>query len=266
MNETRNPYTPPTASLEQVTTHPGDAGPLIENGRLVPIGNCTRWIGATYRLFSQRAWKWIGTMLLLALLSGVASIVPFSNLLNALLWPVVCGGLSYALDQQRQTGGFTLSAVFAGFSPKFIPLATVGVVTLLSYAVMFVVLAAMLGRDFALAMVGGGLKLTTVPPGFLSAMMVTMVFTIPLTAATFLAAPLIMLHDARPVDAIKMSFVGCMKNIVPWVLSGILMLLLISASMIPLFLGLFVTLPMAVMLFYSMYRDIFIDGLGAATT
>jgi uncharacterized membrane protein len=264
MNDTRNPYSPPDARVEDLSLQPNDAEPLIENGRRVPVGHCSRWIGEAHELFSQRPAQWIGTMLLLALISMVVSLVPFSNLFTTLLWPVVAGGIAYALDRQRQTRSFTLSAVFAGFSQKFLPLAAVGFVTLVSYAIFFVIFAVTLGSDFAIAMMGGARqKLGAVPPGFWSALILSMVVAIPLTAATFLAAPLIVLHEARPLAAMKMSFFGCMKNIVPWILSGILMMLLILVSMIPLLLGLFVTLPMAVMLFYSMYRDIFIDSMGA---
>jgi uncharacterized membrane protein len=259
MNEARNPYAPPNAPLEHFSMHVGEAGSLLANGRRVPVGNCTRWIKESYELFAQRPWKLIGTMLLLALISGVVSIVPFSNLLNAFLWPVVAGGMAYALDQLRQTRSFALSAVFSGFGPKFLPLATIGLVTLLSYAIMFVVFAVRLGSDVAMSIIGGGQKLSAIPAGFWSTMVLTMVFTIPMTAATYLAAPLIILHDTRPVAAMKMSFAGCMKNIVPWALSAVLMMLLIFLSAIPLLLGLFVTLPMAVMLFYPMYRDIFVE-------
>jgi uncharacterized membrane protein len=261
MNETRNPYSPPTAEVERASAQLADAGPIIDNGRTVPIGHCTRWIGATYALYSQRPWKWIGTMLLLALISILISLLPLANLLTTLLWPVVAGGIAYAMDQQRQTQSFTLAAVFSGFGPRMVSLVAVGCVGLLSYGIMFVVMSTMIGNDTAIAVLGGGEQLTAIPPGFWSAMLVTMVFTLPLTAATFLAAPLIMLHGARPVDALRMSFFGCMKNILTWILSGILMMLLIVLSAIPLFLGLFVTLPMAVMLFYSMYRDIFLDDL-----
>jgi uncharacterized membrane protein len=259
MNEARNPYSPPAAVVEDPSTPPGDAGALIENGRTVPIGSCVRWISGTYELFSQRPWKWIGTMLLFALISIALSMVPLSNLLTTILWPVVAGGMAYALDQLRQTRNFTLSAVFSGFGPKFLPLATVGVVALLSYGIMFAVFSVMVGSDTAIALTGGGKQLSTIPPNFWSALMVSMVLSIPLTAATFLATPLIMLHDLRPAEAMQMSFFGCLKNIVPWILSGILMMLLILVSAIPLLLGLFVTLPMAVMLFYSMYRDIFVE-------
>jgi hypothetical protein len=47
MNQSRNPYSPPTASVEDPLTQLRDAGPLIENGRQVPIGSSIRWISQT---------------------------------------------------------------------------------------------------------------------------------------------------------------------------------------------------------------------------
>lgn len=243
MNEPRNPYAPPTAVVADPLIQPDDIGPLIENGRRVPIGNCTRWIGDTFELFFQRPWKWIGTMLLLFLLSVVASLIPLSNLLSSLLWPVFIGGIAIALDSQRLTRNFTLSNVFGGFGRSFLPLIAVGCMMLLASALTFAVFFVMVGREAAMAITLGMGQLDTIPPTFWRALMVSMIVMLPITAATFLAAPLIVLHGVSPVRAMAMSFFGCLKNLLPWILSGLLMILITVISMIPLLLGLFVTLP-----------------------
>lgn len=258
MTEARNPYAPPMAKVADPQIELQGAEPLIENGRRVPIGNGMRWIGDTFELFAQRPWKWIGTMLLLFALSIAASLIPLSNLLTSLLAPVFAGGLAVALDSQRRTRNFTLSNIFAGFGPRFAPLAAVGCVALLASGLMFVVFFVMTSREAAMFISFGSGQLDTLPSNFWVALLVSLVATVPITAATFLAAPLILLHGVNPSRAITLSFFACMKNILPWILCGVLMFLFIAISIIPLFLGLFVTLPVAVMLFYSMYRDIFI--------
>ena len=235
-----------------------DAESLIENGRMVPIGYCTRWIRQTFQLFLQNPWKWIGTVLLLIVLALSLSAIPYSTIVTTILYPVMIGGIACALDAQRRTRQFTLRDIFSGFGPAFLSLATVGCVALLSSFIMFAVLYAMVGTDAALGIAFNASKMETMPPNFWSAMIVSTVATLPVTAATFLAAPLVILHGARPMQAMKMSFFACVKNIVPWVLFGILMFLIIMLSALPLLLGLFVTVPAALLTFYPIYRDVFI--------
>lgn len=257
MNEARNPYSPPEAAVADPAGHLDDTRGLIANGRRVPIGNSVLWLSETFHLFFGRPWKWLGAMLMLLVTSIAISFVPFSNLSRTILWPVAAGSIACALDVQRQTQTFELRDVFARIAPNFLSLAAVGCVHLLVYVVMFLVLSVMTSSDVAFAMVLGG-ELGGLPANFGLALALTLVLVLPVTAATFLAAPLIVLHGLRPGQAMMMSFVGCLKNIAPWISFGLLMLVVVVLSMIPLFLGLLVTLPVAMMAFYAMYRDIFI--------
>jgi uncharacterized membrane protein len=61
----------------------------------------------------------------------------------------------------------------------------------------------------------------------------------------------------KPVDAMKASFAGCLKNIVPFLLYGVVMLVLCFVAAIPLGLGFLVLGPVAVASMYKGYRDIF---------
>jgi uncharacterized membrane protein len=62
-----------------------------------------------------------------------------------------------------------------------------------------------------------------------------------------------------PVAAMKASFRGCMRNIVPFLVYGILMLLLSFVAMIPLGLGLMVWVPVAIASTYAAYRMIYTE-------
>lgn len=258
MNQTRNPYAPPNAPVADLAAPAGELESLIDNGRLVPVGHCTDWIKQSFELFFQNSWKWIGTMLLLLVLAMLASLIPYSTLLTTILFPVVVGGIARALESQRRTRRFSLNDIFSGFGPSLRALAAIGCVSFLSYGVMFVVLYVMVGTDAALAVAFQVGDLGTIPPNFWSATLLSMVLTLPFTAATFLAAPLVMLHGISPMRAMQMSFFGCFKNIVPWILCGVLMLLIVAVSVLPLLLGLFITGPTAMLMFYPIYRDLFV--------
>jgi uncharacterized membrane protein len=55
----------------------------------------------------------------------------------------------------------------------------------------------------------------------------------------------------------KASFVGCLKNIVPFLLYGVVMIVLCIVAAIPAGLGFLVLGPVAVASMYTGYRDIF---------
>jgi uncharacterized membrane protein len=262
MHENHNPYSPPKAfvadQLEEEELQPES---LIESGRSVPISRCTLWIRAAFRQFFKRSWKWIGVMLLLLPAVLLISLLPFANLIHAFLWPVVVGGVAHALDTQRRTGSFAVNELLAGFNRAFVPLMMIGAVGLLSYAAMFIVYFFMVSSDAAFAVIGMR-KLDTLPPNYWTALLVTMVAIIPVSAATYFAAPLIMLQGLTPVRALKASFVGSMRNLLPLLLFALLMWVIVVLSAIPLLLGLFVTVPTFFMAFYPIYRDIFVKGAG----
>ena len=57
----------------------------------------------------------------------------------------------------------------------------------------------------------------------------------------------------------KMSLVGCFKNILPGIVFFLCGIGLVVVSMIPLFLGLLVSIPIMVLTYYTVYRDIFVE-------
>jgi uncharacterized membrane protein len=82
---------------------------------------------------------------------------------------------------------------------------------------------------------------------------------LPITCATYMAPQLIVLHDQPVIEALKMSLFACIKNILPGIVFGVLALVLFIVSMIPLLLGLIITLPILAITNYTVYRDIFVE-------
>jgi uncharacterized membrane protein len=82
---------------------------------------------------------------------------------------------------------------------------------------------------------------------------------LPVGLAAYLAPQLIVLHDQPALTAMKMSFAGTMKNILPGLVFGLCAFGLVIVSMIPLFLGLLITGPILAITAYTVYRDIFVE-------
>jgi uncharacterized membrane protein len=84
--------------------------------------------------------------------------------------------------------------------------------------------------------------------------------SIPLAMAIWFAPALVVFHDLKPFDAMKQSFVGCWKNIVPLLLYGVIGLVIGILATIPFGLGWLVWAPTIVGSIYAGYRDIFIEA------
>src|SRR6185436_21161502 len=58
------------------------------------------------------------------------------------------------------------------------------------------------------------------------AMLVMFALLLPVVMAIWFAAPLVVFHDHGAVDAMKASFAGCLKNILPFLWYGVLLFFL----------------------------------------
>ena len=84
-----------------------------------------------------------------------------------------------------------------------------------------------------------------------------LLLALPLVMAYWFAPALVALDGFSAVTAMKLSFQGCWKNLLPFLVYGGLGLLLVLAGMLPLLLGLLVVLPMLIASLYVSYRDVY---------
>jgi uncharacterized membrane protein len=82
---------------------------------------------------------------------------------------------------------------------------------------------------------------------------------VPLVAAIWFAPALVVFHNLSALDAMRASLRGCLRNIVPFLLYGVLALVLAIVATVPALLGWLVLLPLIVTSLYVGYRDIFTD-------
>ncbi len=93
---------------------------------------------------------------------------------------------------------------------------------------------------------------------------------IPLLMAYWFAPALVIMHGMGAVAAMKASFGACLRNFIPFLIYGIVMMVLVVVAMIPFGLGLLVWIPLSFTSTYAAYRDMFTEETGggavAATT
>jgi uncharacterized membrane protein len=71
------------------------------------------------------------------------------------------------------------------------------------------------------------------------------------------------LRGVEPLEAMRLSFSGCLRNVVPFLLYGLLGLGLAIVATIPLLLGWLVLGPVTIASLYTGYCDIYEDRVSA---
>jgi uncharacterized membrane protein len=91
------------------------------------------------------------------------------------------------------------------------------------------------------------------------AVLIGLALFVPIAMAMWFAAPLVVLNQLGPVEAMKQSFNGCLRNVVPFLVYGVVMLVLAIVASVPVGLGWLVLLPIGAGSLYSSYRAIYLS-------
>ena len=79
---------------------------------------------------------------------------------------------------------------------------------------------------------------------------------VPLMAAYWFAPMLVMMHDMKPVDAMRESLFACFRNILSFLVYSRVMLLLLIAALLPFGLGILVWVPFTMAWPYASGRSL----------
>ena len=258
-----NPYAPPRSHVEDAPV-PLPEGDFIPGGRGVPAGNGWRWIADAWAFMGEQRWTFIGVFLLLVLLQIVANFIPIIGpLAISVLLPVFWGGLLIGYDAVRRGERLEVGHLFAGFQRHAGKLLTLGVISLAVGIVMALIMLAIVGFSAAPFLLGGSPptpdQVTEILLPMLLAILVVLALSLPLSMAMLYAPALIVLAEADVGPALKTSFLVCMKNILPFLIWGVMILVLAIIAAIPLLLGWVLLGPVLMVSLYISYRDVFHD-------
>jgi len=253
----QNPYQPPAANIEMAAT----AGQL-SGAKGVAAGRGLSWYGEGFELFKLSPWIWILNIVLFFIIMSVMSTVPFVSILSSLLYPVFVAGLILGCRDLDEGDELKVSHVFAGFQHRTGSLVGLGAMNMV-LSILFVVI--ILGVMFAM----GSLDLEAMETGQMSdeqalnmslAVLVGMLFLLPLIMLFWFAPTLIVLNDEIGIiEAMKLSFMGCLKNILPFLIYGIVGIILMVLATIPLALGWLILGPVFLGTVYVGYKDIYLE-------
>jgi uncharacterized membrane protein len=243
-------------------------GQSIPTPHAVPTSRGWSWITRGFWHFKTDPFVWILIFLVLLGISIVLGLIPIiGGLANSLLWPLFAAGLMYGAREQDRGNKLHVEHLFAGFRENLEPLAIVGLLSLGgSILIGIVILGMLLGsllpmlqmNLWALQTQDPATLLQVLGPGVLIGLLVGLLLFIPLSMAMLFSPALVLLDGMSPMEAIKQSFLGSLKNMLPLSVYGLVALGLLLLGAIPLGLGLFVVWPILTAAIYAAFRDIYI--------
>lgn len=236
---------------------------FMSAGRSVPAANGWKWIVEGWNLFKRRPGIWIALIVVLMVIFIVLAFIPIlGSLASMVLGPVFAGGLVIGCRDLEQGGELKIEHLFAGFRERFGTLASIGLLYLA--ATVIIALLAGLATGAKLSGLLGGAQ--TDPAAVLAAAMtlllaalIMLALMLPVVMAIWFAPPLAVFHQLGAIEALKSSFTGCLKNILPFLVYGVILLGLSIVASIPFGLGWLVLGPVVAASIYTAYRDIFLS-------
>jgi hypothetical protein len=222
----------------------------------VELGSSIEWIKKGWQLFTKAWLKLIIGVIVFYIGIFLIGLIPILGQLF-LIVAAPCGmvAANIALKDIDSTGDFNWSSVFERLKQKLTP-------TLIISAVNFGLVVAMM--IVSVVLIGGGLAAGGAmgsEAGMAAAAgiggLVTFGFGLAIGIANWFSIPLIALSDISALDALKASLMASIKNILPMIVFGLIMMVLFFASMLTLGLGLLVVIPLSIGANYAATRALF---------
>ncbi len=237
------------------------AGEVVVGGRAVAAGRGWGWIAAGWELFKKQPGMWIALFVALLVIMVVLGILPILGVFaSTVLTPVFGAGIfaaGRAVDEGRE---LEFAHLFAGFRERFTTLVLVGAIYLGAAVVLALAVGLVTGASLFAIFAGATPDMATPAAAlaFILAMLIMFALLMPVLMAIWFAPALVLFHGKGVLDAMQESFFGCLKNIVPFLVYGVVMLVLGVLAAIPAGLGWLVLGPVLAASVYTSYKDIFI--------
>lgn len=226
------------------------------------------WIAEGFELFRRVPILWIILCSALLLIAATLALIPMAGqFIFTLLSPVFLAGLMIGCRTMERGGQLEIGHLFSGFRNAG-PLVTIGGIYLVGQ-VLIVGIFMLVGGDVLMSLLLEGKRvdeneLKNVSGDMLWASLVALTLSIPLMMAAWFAPLLTIFDGIPPVEAMRISFFACVKNIVAFQIYAVILVVLTVIATIPYGLGLFVLIPTLFASIYASYVDIFQDKAESA--
>jgi len=260
-----NVYQTPTAELRR---EPSAVEMQLQDPRSRPAGAGWSWISQSWSVFMRQPGLWVGMVLVYLVIAIVLSMIPLVSILLSLIAPVFTAGFMLAAYNTDEGGNAQFGDMFGGFKQKTGTLIMVG---LLQFVLSIVVLLIVGGILFAILGMEGVTQLAEASAGnpenvpdviipFMLAGLLYMALIIPIVMMVWFSPVLIIRHDLGAWEAMMTSLKGCLRNILPFLIYGIVLIPLSIIAAIPVLLGFLLLIPVITISIYVGYKDIYLKS------
>jgi uncharacterized membrane protein len=251
-----NPYQAPQATVhDPVSTD----GALAAEPLSVDAGRGIAWLTQGWSTFRQAPLIWIALTVIGIVLFVVLSFVPvLGQIGTSLLYVLFAGGIMLGCRALERGEELTIAHLFAGTQSHLSPLLVVGALYLAALFGLFLIVG-LVGGGSIFAVVSGQIEAGAAVGSVLLTTLVLALLLVPLAMTVWFAPSLVALHNVAPVEAMKLSFRGCLRNLLAFLVYGVVLFILAIVASIPFGLGWLVLLPMTAGSVYASYKDIFLQ-------
>ena len=227
--------------------------------RTLEAGRGLAWWTEAWPMFTKNAGMWIVLGLILLVIFIVLGFIPvLGGIASALLAPVFVAGWLLTVRKAEAGGAIEVGDLFQGFKDKLVPLVVLGAILLAVSIVVFLIVGmlgfgAVMGMGAASSSAG---MATAMGAGFLS-LLVLLAVGFLMAMAFWFAPGLVVFRNVAPIDALQASFSASLKNIVPFLLYGVIYIVAAVVASIPFGLGWVVLVPVLMLTMYVSYKDLF---------
>lgn len=208
---------------------------------------------------------WVILLLIyLAIMIPISMVPILGSVVSTLLAPVFAAGMMWGCQALTRNQDLEINHLFQGFKQNTSQLVAVGGFYMMSLLVIAVLVVLMLDRN-AVELIAQGKDLspeqasTVILPLFIA-----MFLLMPVLMGYWFAPVLAGLHQLKAADAMKLSFIACLKNMLPFLLYGLMFMAVLMTAMWfvvtvhVLFAVLFAAIiPVMMTSLYTSYADIF---------
>jgi uncharacterized membrane protein len=229
------------------------------------------WIVDAFGIFRRNPLIWLVLNLVLVGIGWLLGQVPVAgSYILYLLAPIFLGGIMAACRDLETGGDVEIGHLFRGFRQNTTHLVTLGGVHMVGQVVVAGLMLSIGGPEFQQIAAGSAdaANPATLPPEaqrrVLMALLAGMAVYVPLAMAMWFSPALVMLDGQPGFRALVISIQGCLRNILPFLLYGVVSSLLFLLALLPFGIGLVLWIPVMVLTMYASYRDVFPAPAAAA--
>jgi uncharacterized membrane protein len=226
--------------------------------RQVPAGNAWAWVVNGFNLFKANPAMWIILLVIyLAIMIPVSMLPVIGSVVSTLLAPVFAAGMMWGCQALVRNQDLEINHLFEGFKHNTSQLIAIGGIYMACLLFIAVIVVLAMDKDTVELLVKGQDLTPEQADSVLMPVLMAMLLVMPVLMAYWFAPILAGLHNLTALEAMKLSFAACLKNMLPFLLYGVIFMVLLIIAIIPVGLGLVIVVPMMMTSLYASYTDIF---------